>query len=132
MQPKWNGPYTVEESLEKGLYRLKNHKTGKTLKNIINVTRLKEYTSAEVVSPNDNTPPETLLHHLRLFSRRTHPLRLLSTRTHPMRHLSTRTHPLRLLSTRTHPLRVLSTRMHPPLRLHPLKLHENETLEPRI
>ena len=42
MKPRWLGPYTVHESLGKGVYRLKN-RHGTVLKAGVNICRLKLY-----------------------------------------------------------------------------------------
>ena len=44
MKPRWLGPYTVHEALDKGAYRLKNLK-GVLLKVAVNQGRLKMYHS---------------------------------------------------------------------------------------
>ena len=47
MKVRWLGPYTVHESLGKGVYRLKN-RHGTVLKAGINICRLKLYLTNEV------------------------------------------------------------------------------------
>ena len=43
MMAKWTGPYRVAEDLGKGLFRLKNQKTGRVMKKAVNAVRLKQY-----------------------------------------------------------------------------------------
>ena len=40
MKPRWLGPYTIEESLGKGVYRVSNVATGLVLKKGVNQSRL--------------------------------------------------------------------------------------------
>ena len=52
---RWLGPYKIVEFIGKGVYKLANPKTGRTLKNAVNICRLKIYhepqsLSAEYVS----------------------------------------------------------------------------------
>ena len=66
LAPRWVGPYTIHESLGKGVYRLSNPKTGFGLVNgaAVNQCRLKIYlapnspsdTSSEVDSESDSEP----------------------------------------------------------------------------
>ena len=42
MDPKWLGPYTVLEKVEKGRYKLRSSR-GETLKKLYNSSLLKEY-----------------------------------------------------------------------------------------
>ena len=43
MKPRWLGPYSIEESLGKGVYRVSNNSTGLVLKKGINQSRLTLY-----------------------------------------------------------------------------------------
>lgn len=43
LQQRWLGPYKVQESVGKGVYKLLNPSTGKALKKVVNVCRLKPY-----------------------------------------------------------------------------------------
>ena len=45
LQQRWLGPYKVQESVGKGVYKLLNPSTGKALKKVVNVCRLKPYYS---------------------------------------------------------------------------------------
>ena len=44
---RWLGPYTVNKSVGKGVYKLQNPETGKVLKKVVNVCRLKQYFSQD-------------------------------------------------------------------------------------
>ena len=59
MDPVWLGPYTINRSLGKGLYELKNDTTGEILKKKANIVRLKLYISrdpAKRKNSDDNSP----------------------------------------------------------------------------
>lgn len=43
MKPRWLGPYTIEESLGKGVFRVSNTSTGLVLKKGVNQSRLTLY-----------------------------------------------------------------------------------------
>ena len=47
LQQRWLGPYRVQESVGKGMYKLLNPSTGKALKKVVNVCRLKPYYSTK-------------------------------------------------------------------------------------
>ena len=64
LAPRWVGPYSIHESLGKGVYRLSNLKTGVVNKTAVNQCRLKVYlapnspsdTSSEAESESDSEP----------------------------------------------------------------------------
>ena len=53
LAPRWVGPYTIHESLGKGVYRLSNPKTGLINKTAVNQCRLKVYLAPN--SPSDTS-----------------------------------------------------------------------------
>ena len=53
LDERWVGPYTVEEFLKKGVYRLENG-SGKVLSSSVNSLCLKRYREAD---DDDNQPP---------------------------------------------------------------------------
>ena len=48
LQKRWIGPYSVSDSLGKGVYKLCNPTNGKNLKKAVNICRLKIYHSKNV------------------------------------------------------------------------------------
>ena len=56
LQERWLGPYIIVEFIGKGVYKIKNPKTGRTLKNGVNVCRLKIYHESESVSKKSSNP----------------------------------------------------------------------------
>ncbi|XP_064383396.1 uncharacterized protein LOC135332020 [Halichondria panicea] len=51
LKPRWLGPYTVVECLDKGVFKIANPKTGKTLKKAVNQQRLKHYHGSDSEKP---------------------------------------------------------------------------------
>jgi hypothetical protein len=64
LKPRWNGPYLVHADLGKGVYRLYNPKTGKTLKNAVNVSRLTEFHTTDKSSPQQGQSATSSSSHL--------------------------------------------------------------------
>ena len=66
LKPRWNGPYLVHvhADLGKGVYRLYNPKTGKTLKNAVNVSRLTEFHITDKSSPQQGQSATSSSSHL--------------------------------------------------------------------
>ena len=60
MQPKWLGPYTVADSLGKGLYRLKNPSTEHILKKAVHSVRLKPYKTPDHTKHSQVTGPDVI------------------------------------------------------------------------
>ncbi len=54
LKPRWLGPYTVVECLGKGVFKIANPKTGKTLKKAVNQQRLKHYHDSDSEKPKDS------------------------------------------------------------------------------
>ena len=50
LKPRWMGPYCIHTVNDKGVYTLRNARTGKVLKNGVNVCRLTEYHSHSLES----------------------------------------------------------------------------------
>ncbi len=60
LKPRWLGPYSIHESLDKGVFRISNIKTGVVLKNAVNQKRLKRYLEPKSTSgeSDSETKPE--------------------------------------------------------------------------
>lgn len=56
LQERWLGPYVIEEFIGKGVYKINNPKTGRTLKKGVNVCRLKIYHESQSVSKECSNP----------------------------------------------------------------------------
>ena len=64
LKPRRNGPYLVHADLGKGVCRLYNPKTGKTLKNAVNVSRLTEFHTTDKSSPQQGQSATSSSSHL--------------------------------------------------------------------
>ena len=65
LQKRWIGPYSVSDSLGKGVYKLCNPTNGKNLKKAVNICRLKIYHSKMSSHPISVIPQSfKLTHHL--------------------------------------------------------------------
>ena len=56
LQERWLGPYIIAEFIGKGVYKIKNPKTGQTMKKGVNVCRLKIYHESQSVSKECSNP----------------------------------------------------------------------------
>ena len=56
LQERWLGPYIIIELIGKGVYKIKNPKTGRDLKKGVNVCRLKIYHEPQSVSKECSNP----------------------------------------------------------------------------